>query len=42
VFEQFDAIVRHMPEDLQAATLIGFTYGWRLREFLGLRKDRST
>jgi integrase len=38
--EQYDSIARRLPEDLQAATLVGFTYGWRLREFLHLRKDQ--
>jgi integrase len=34
---QFEAIRRRLPEDLQVAVTLAFTYGWRRDEVLGLR-----
>lgn len=35
---QFEAIRRRLPEDLQAAVTIAFTYGWRRDEILTLER----
>ena len=35
---QFQAIRRRLPEDLQAAVAIAFTYGWRRDEILTLQR----
>jgi integrase len=35
--EQFEAVRKHLPVDLQAAITIAYTYGWRNREILGLQ-----
>jgi integrase len=36
--ETFEAIRQHLPEDLQAAVTIAFTFGWRRDEVLGLQR----
>jgi integrase len=35
--EQFNAISRHLPVELQVPALVAFTLGWRKREVLSLR-----
>ena len=35
---QYDAVRRHLPEDLRAAVTIAFTFGWRKSEILSLER----
>ena len=37
--EQFTAIRKHLPEELQAATTVAFTFGWRKREVLCVGRE---
>jgi integrase len=34
---EFNAIVKHLPVELQAAALVAFVFGWRKQEVLGLQ-----
>src|SRR5437867_8435532 len=36
--EQFTSIRRHLPEELRVAMTVAFTFGWRKREVLDLRR----
>ena len=36
--EQFTAIRRHLPEELRVAMTVAYTFGWRKREVLDLRR----
>jgi integrase len=38
--EQFAAIHRHLPEELQVAMTVAYTFGWRKREVLGLKRHQ--
>jgi integrase len=38
--EQFAAIRRHLPEELQVAMTVAYTFGWRKREILGLKRHQ--
>jgi hypothetical protein len=33
--QEFDAIAKHLPDDLRTAALVAFVLGWRKREVLG-------
>jgi integrase len=37
---QFEAIRAHLPEELKTAVTVAYTFGWRKREFLGLKKHQ--
>jgi integrase len=37
---QFEAIRGHLPEELRVAVTVAYTFGWRKREFLGLRRHQ--
>jgi len=44
---QFVAVCRQLPEDLRVATTLGYVFGWRVQEVLGLERrhvdlDRGT
>ena len=44
---QFEAVCRHLPEDLRVAVTVGYIFGWRVQEVLGLERrhvdlDRGT
>jgi integrase len=38
--EQFMTIRQHLPEELQAAMTVAYTFGWRKREVLDLKKGQ--
>ena len=45
--EQFAAVCRRLPEDLRVAVVVGYVFGWRVQEVLGLERrhvdlDRGT
>jgi integrase len=35
---QFATVCRHLPDDLRAAVSIGYAFGWRVQEVLGLER----
>jgi integrase len=35
---QFSAVCRHLPDDLKVAVSIGYAFGWRTQEVLGLER----
>ena len=37
---QFTAVCRHLPEDLRVAVTVGYVFGWRVQEVLGLERRR--
>jgi integrase len=44
---QFEAVCRHLPEDLRVAVAVGYVFGWRVQEVLGIERrhvdlDRGT
>ena len=44
---QFEALCRYLPEDLRVAVAVGYVFGWRVQEVLGLERrhvdlDRGT
>jgi len=38
--EQFDTIRKRLPEELRAAMTVAYTFGWRKREVLDLKKHQ--